>query len=169
MKLLITDMDLQTIQNILGDMIKEFKVYTPENTKISACVGCFNCWVNTVGQCVIKDMGREIAKEYMKSDRVYILTKITYGGYDVFVKNVLDRLIPNIHPFFEVVNNEIHHRARYEKYPSIRYIGFGECTKEEKVLFLTLTKANGVNFKSKDYKGIVAENNDEIKMALEVV
>jgi hypothetical protein len=44
------------------------------------------------------------------------------GFTSALLKRACDRLIPLIHPYFEVVNREFHHRARYEKYPELGLI-----------------------------------------------
>ena len=44
-----------------------------------------------------------------------IISKCVYGSYSPFVKNVLDRSISYIHPYFTVKNGEMHHQQRYKR------------------------------------------------------
>jgi multimeric flavodoxin WrbA len=84
---------------------------------IHTCTGCFGCWVNTPGVCVIADDSREINRVVINSDFVLWASPLVMGFPSAYLKTKLDRSIPLVHPYFEVVNNEAHHLPRYEKYP----------------------------------------------------
>jgi len=120
--------------------------------KISTCIGCFGCWLETPGECIIKDKGQEIAKKVVQSDLLVLLTPITFGGYSYQLKKMVDRLIPNILPFFAKINGEIHHQARYEKNPNLLAIGYlpqrdAECEK----IFTKLIQRNAINMHCPSY------------------
>ncbi|MHA2001037.1 MAG: hypothetical protein ACTSVU_02975 [Promethearchaeota archaeon] len=51
-------------------------------------------------------------------------TPITFGGYSSTLKKALDRQICILSPYFRKVNGEIHHKKRYNKYPSLIGIGY---------------------------------------------
>ncbi len=115
--------------------------------KIATCIGCFGCWLKTPGECILNDNGREIAEKVIQSDLLVFLTPITFGGYSYQLKKMVDRLIPNILPFFTKVDGEIHHQPRYEKYPDILAIGYlpqADAVSEE--IFNKLIKRNAINF-----------------------
>ena len=95
----------------------EVKHFILRDHKINRCTGCFGCWVKTPGTCVIKDDSQEINQAIIHADFTLWASPLVTGFASSFLKNKLDRFIPLIHPYFEVVNGEAHHRSRYPKYP----------------------------------------------------
>jgi multimeric flavodoxin WrbA len=55
------------------------------------CVGCFNCWFVTPGECVFNDYGRELAKRICQSDLLIIFSPVTFGSYSSYAKKIIDR------------------------------------------------------------------------------
>jgi len=84
---------------------------------IHTCTGCFGCWVKTPGVCVIADDSQAINRAVIQSDFVLWASPLVMGFPSAYLKTKMDRSIPLVHPYFEVVNGEAHHLARYEKYP----------------------------------------------------
>lgn len=91
--------------------------------KIANCMGCFGCWIKTPGQCVIKDFGRQIPEMMINSELVISLSPVTFGGFSSEMKKAMDRIIPLMMPYFVKIDGEIHHQARYERYPSLMNLG----------------------------------------------
>jgi hypothetical protein len=91
--------------------------------KIAYCLGCFECWIKTPGICRIDDDGRKVTAAMLASDLVVYLTPITFGGYSSTLKKAVDRSICLVSPFFTRIDGEVHHRARYEQYPSLLGVG----------------------------------------------
>ncbi len=84
---------------------------------IHTCTGCFGCWVKTPGACVIADDSQAINRAVIQSDFVLWASPLVMGFPSAYLKTKLDRSIPLVHPYFEVVNDEAHHLPRYERYP----------------------------------------------------
>jgi multimeric flavodoxin WrbA len=115
--------------------------------KIAGCLGCFGCWLKTPGVCVIDDDGREIARKIIQSDLLVLLTPVTFGGYSFELKKALDRMIPNVMPYFKMVHGEIHHEQRYLKYPNLVTVGLmPEDNPEAEKTFIRLGERNALNF-----------------------
>lgn len=154
-----------SIKNKLNKTIEKYQcdIYSKEEFNVKSCLGCFCCWLKTPGSCVIKDCGRSINESMIKSSKFIIFTKLTYGSYSPFTKSVLDRSIPNISPFFKTENSEIHHKARYKKYPEFIVVAYCEdsSTNEENT-FHKLVKANAINFQAKKYKSILIKSSKDI-------
>lgn len=93
------------------------KHYIIKDLKINRCTGCFGCWVKTPGVCVISDDNQEINRATINADFVLWASPLVMGFPSRYLKKKIDRFIPLIHPYFEVVNGEAHHRSRYPKYP----------------------------------------------------
>jgi multimeric flavodoxin WrbA len=90
---------------------------------VATCIGCFGCWLKTPGECILSDIGQQIARDAAQADLLIFSTPVTFGGYSFHLKKMVDRLIPNILPFFTKINGEIHHKLRYDKMPKILAIG----------------------------------------------
>ena len=115
---------------------------------IKPCLGCFQCWVKTPGLCVMTDDRTNIiTSQEIRSDVLVLLSKICYGGYSYDIKSFLDRSIPNISPFFEIVNGEMHHEMRYDRFPYTITIGYGTCTAQERQTFISLAERNALNMR----------------------
>ena len=48
--------------------------------EIAPCIGCFGCWVQTPGICVIDDAGREVTEKLVASDLLVIVTSGERSG-----------------------------------------------------------------------------------------
>ncbi len=115
-------------------------------TPVAYCQGCFECWARTPGVCKTKDAGREIAAAFIASQLVVFLTPVTFGGYSSELKKGLDRIIGLVLPFFTRIEGEVHHRARYERYPALVALGvLAEPQAEDERIFHTLVQRNALN------------------------
>ncbi|MFC2095326.1 flavodoxin family protein [Candidatus Bipolaricaulota bacterium] len=113
---------------------------------IADCLGCFGCWVKSPGECVIDDAGRDVARSIVNSDVVVYLTPIQFGGYSYQLKKAVDRSIPIISPYFRMVNGEVHHKKRYDSYPSMAAFGWSvDRSKEVRDVFEMVVKRNAIN------------------------
>ena len=117
-----------------------------EDKNIAYCTGCFGCWVQTPGECVIKDYEETIVRKMVHSDLIIYITPIVFGGYSSILKKALDRQISRVLPYFTKIDGEVHHKKRYEKEQSLLGIGIldkPDVEKEE--VFKTLIVRNFIN------------------------
>jgi multimeric flavodoxin WrbA len=156
----LSDRLLNTIHSSQDECVN----YAVQLDKIHYCCGCFNCWIKTPGICVFDDLGREISKVSVTSDVMVILSKVCYGTYSPPVRRTIDRLLPNVLPYFRVAQNgEIHHKPRYKKYPYFIFIGYCDAIAEdEKLTFKKLTAANALNFCSDSHSTYICSSETEI-------
>lgn len=173
MKALILDGSTEenfTLKIVHDVIIEEFKNMgwkvnsrVLRDLKIGSCYGCFKCWVQTPGICIIDDVERDIAKETIQSDLLIFLTPVTFGGYSSELKKAIDRLIPLVMPFFIKIDGEVHHKSRYERYPSLMGIGILlNEDKEREQLFKTLVNRNAINFHSPTHTaGVIMSKQDK--------
>jgi len=62
----------------------------------------------------------------------------------------MDRSISYVHPYFEIRNNEMHHKKRYENHFELSVYFYGEdITEKEKATAEKLVKANSINLMCK--------------------
>lgn len=162
MQILIHDLETGFFNTLLSKAKEKFKVIT--NTgKIKHCIGCFGCWVKTPGQCVIKDGYENIGALLAKADRVTVISKCVYGGYSAFVKNVLDRSISFLLPFFEFKRKETHHKPRYDKSFDLRVLFYGEeISEQEQDTARALVAANALNLHSLSHTVSFFKSPDQI-------
>lgn len=110
---------LKEIEDQLTEKGHHIKVLTLRKMNIRFCTGCWSCWWATPGECVFKDESHTVCKEYINSDFVLFSSPMIMGFVSALTKKIQDKLIPLIHPYFEIVQGEIHHLKRYKNYPRI--------------------------------------------------
>jgi len=117
-----------------------------EDKNIAYCLGCFGCWVQTPGECVIKDYEETIIRKMVHTDLIIYITPIVFGGYSSILKKALDRQISRVLPYFTKIDGEVHHKKRYEKEQSLLGIGIlDKLDAEKEEVFRTLVARNSIN------------------------
>lgn len=161
MKMMITD--AQDVPFQAGDTLK----LPLSDQKLIPCTGCFGCWIKTPGRCVIKDDYATMGEELAKCEELVIVSRCTYGGFSPYVKNVLDRSIGYVLPYFETVNGEMHHKRRYDNVIKISVYFYGEeISPQEKKVAKSLVQANMTNFHGEVAAIDFYDTIDEVKEAL---
>ena len=146
------------LKNILRDAGADVTEKQVVRGELAHCMGCFGCWLKTPGECVIKDGMTAINRTAMTSDAVIYLCPVVFGQASANMKDVIDRWLPNILPFFITrPDGSTMHPPRYEDYPAVIMIGYGEdLTAEDARLFTDITKKHRRNTEALTYTG-----NDE--------
>ncbi|MDR2443014.1 MAG: flavodoxin family protein [Deltaproteobacteria bacterium] len=120
----------------------------PALPMVAHCRGCFGCWVKTPGRCLIGDRGADFVGLLAASDRLWVVSRLVFGGLSPAVKAVFDRSIGYILPFFVTFNNKMRHVRRFEKELSINYCFYSHnMTETEKNAASDLALANVTNFR----------------------
>ncbi|MDX5701690.1 flavodoxin family protein, partial [Clostridioides difficile] len=87
-----------------------------------------------------------------------------YGGFSPFVKNVLDKSINYILPYFVIKDNMMRHKSRYDKQINLKAIFYGDCiTEAEKETATKLVNGNAINFNIKEHSVCFYENIQDIR------
>lgn len=116
---------------------------------IAYCKGCFGCWVKTPGVCPTRDDAGAVTRSFVRSDLAVLVTPVVFGGYSSELKKALDRSAGIVLPFFTRISGEIHHKARYQRYPALLAIGVVDCPDDiEERVFAALVGRNAINFHS---------------------
>ena len=147
MNLVISDLP-QNVWEQISNEYPECRIVTDDGT-IKPCLGCFCCWTKSPGLCVIKDNYAQIAKWMGEAAEITVISRYTYGGCSGFVKNVLDRSVGCILPYFEVYKGELHHKKRYpdEKQITFRFWG-ADFTDVDKAAARKYTEAICTNMRT---------------------
>lgn len=123
-----SDPDNQKFEDYLNNLVRLLELsnnsvlhFKLREMKIRHCRGCFGCWLKTPGQCIYKDDFHDICRESINSDFLLFTSPLFMGFTSAILKNAMDRLIPLLLPYIELVDNkECHHEKRYDKeYPLI--------------------------------------------------
>lgn len=147
MRLIIHDLTpAQCKASGIYDLSEKENIIVDSNGDNHYCIGCFGCWLKTPGRCVIKDEYQTMGEKLSKVEELLIISKSSFGSYSSSVKNVLDRSISYVMPFFEIRNGEMHHQERYRKNLVISAYFYGDdITEAEKDTSRKLVEANAVN------------------------
>lgn len=108
------------------------------------CIGCFNCWFKHPRKCIYKDI-QNISSMLLSSSEIIIISKCLYGCYSYKVKQILERCIGFVEPFFTVRHNELHHKVRTRKPISLSVYFYGDVNENEKIIARKLAQANSKN------------------------
>jgi multimeric flavodoxin WrbA len=103
---------------------------------LKGCSGCWGCWVKTPGECVKRDDSVVVCRAAIDADLLVLASPITMGFTTALLKRAADQMIPLVHPYFVVEGGEIHHRARYAKYPKFGLlldVGSGSDTEDYEI------------------------------------
>lgn len=137
---------------------------------LAYCLGCFDCWVKTPGMCKTNDGGRDVAAAVIRSDVIALLTPVTFGGYSSELKKALDRINGLLSPMFERIKGEVHHRARYDRYPAWLGIGVSpEPRPDEERIFQTLVARNALNFHAPWHAARILYRGEDAPTRLELL
>lgn len=174
MNVLILDGNPETNGNAfdryLNDLADELRVNGHQvqrlilrDMEIRYCTGCWGCWVKTPGECVFQDDSQRISQEVIQSDFVLMASPILMGFPSALIKKTQDRLICLVLPYVELVQDECHHRHRYDCYPKLGILlEKSEDSDDEDVQIITaIYKRLALNFKSELI--FSALSNQEVK------
>ena len=130
------------------------------------CIGCFGCWLKTPGKCIIKDGFEDLGQRLSQVNEFILISKATFGSYTSAVKNVLDRSISYVLPFFAIRNGEMHHGERYHNNLTLSALFYGRMTEPEMQTASNLVKANAVNLNAALGKVHFVEDMEDVREVL---
>lgn len=133
---------------------KDENYYFSSLTKYAYCLGCFDCWLKTPGKCIMKDKVYGLSDIINESKELVIVSKNLYGGFSKETKGVVDRLIAFNLPFFKKLDNELHHKPRYDNMIDLKVVFYGDINEEEKECASNYVASIAKNFNAKSYNTI---------------
>lgn len=167
MKMLAHDLEPAVFATLFPAV--DVDVMVIDQTKdIHSCMGCFGCWVKTPSSCVIKDDFQRMGALYDRCDEVILVSNCIYGCYSPFIKNIMDRSMTWVLPFFEKRNGEMHHPVRYaNRFKLTVHFYDGDLTAAERATAERLVRANAVNIDARAMAINFHENLEALKGALQ--
>lgn len=164
-------------EEYLADLTKEIhgldneaKQIKLRDLNIRYCTGCWGCWAKTPGKCVFPDESHDVCREYIHSDFVLMASPVLMGFTSALLKKTQDRLIGLLHPYFEFVENEIHHLGRYDEYPKNGLLlDRSQNTDDEDIQIIKdMFRRFSLNFKTElAFFGLMAQDTKEIARAID--
>ncbi len=144
---------LNNLQTLLENDNFQVKNYLLREMNLKYCLGCWNCWLKTPGQCTIMDSSKFICREYINADFVLFASPLIMGFTSALLKKMTDKFVQLLHPYIRLVEDEVHHMKRYEKYPPIGLIyEREEDTNDEDIDILKhIYSRNAINLNTKIY------------------
>lgn len=108
----------------------EVELFYTSKLKIHPCTGEYNCWLKTPGECLHKDDMKMLFPKISEADVMVFATPVYLDGVTGPMKNFIDRLLPRLHPFFEMRDDHCRHPVRGEakvlKFVLVSNCGFWE-------------------------------------------
>ena len=145
-------------------------VHELDHERYAPCRGCFGCWVDTPGQCGMKDDANPLMRDMLHGDELVWTTRVVNGGWHPVAKAALDRTIAVLLPFFKTVQGETHHYLRYAENPSWGVVAVlprdaaqrSDLVHQERDLFLRTVQRNTLNLSTdQTWVAFVHEDDDE--------
>ncbi|MFN3982028.1 MAG: flavodoxin family protein [Caldilinea sp.] len=151
----------QHLQQALSASGWSVEVVALREQRIAYCLGCFDCWAKSPGLCKIDDDGRTVTAAMLASNLVVYLTPLTFGGYSSELKKALDRSICLVSPFFKRINGEVHHKARYDRYPAVLGVGVAAAyNTAQAAIFARLVERNALNLHASAHGAFIVRADD---------
>ena len=149
-KIILHDLSSEMADELFGNLNDDYIIFDA-NLSSARCIGCFECWLKKPGVCKFPDRLQSVGSCILSSEKLIIFSTILYGGVSVRIKNILDRSIPGITPFFRKRFGKLHHLQRYksETEVSVYYYNVKEISQRERQLASEYITAMGINFYSK--------------------
>jgi multimeric flavodoxin WrbA len=88
------------------------ELFYTRKLRINPCQGEFNCWVKTPGKCFQNDDMQMIDPKMRDADILVFATPVYCDGITGPMKNLLDRTVSQVYPFFEMRQGHCRHPLR---------------------------------------------------------
>lgn len=129
---------LHSLSLSLQDLGDDVNISVLRDMNIKYCRGCWDCWLKNPGECCIADDSRGISRDVINSDFVLFASPVIMGFTSALLKKAIDRMIPLILPHMVFVQDEVHHRSRYDRYPLLGLLlAKGDDTDDKDIEIIT--------------------------------
>ena len=108
-----TALPSEQIESLLAGTDQQVKIIHTASMRIFHCIGCNQCWLKTPGQCAINDDYKQIIKQLVNAQNLWLVTDTKFGFLDFRGKRVLDRIMPMLNMYIEFRGGWMRHQLRY--------------------------------------------------------
>lgn len=137
--LVITDKEIST------DLFKNSVIVNLNNIHYCTCTGGLECF-RMNGDCYFNDDMKLISHWMNDCQLIIYVTKVKYGCFDIPFKKMLERLIPDLEPFYSIVDGESCHLGLSQLQKRLLVIGYGDIDEEEKKIFTDIVEDSRIGF-----------------------
>jgi multimeric flavodoxin WrbA len=92
----------------------EVKLFYTQKLQINPCQGEFHCWTKEPGVCFQQDDMQTLYPKLRESEIWVLATPVYVDGISGPLKNLMDRFLPMVQPFFELRDGHCRHPGRDE-------------------------------------------------------
>jgi multimeric flavodoxin WrbA len=96
----------------------EVELFYTKKLEIKPCTGEVNCWIKTPGKCYQDDDMNMLLPKIREVDIMVFATPVYWWGVTGTMKNLIDRMLPLVQPFFELYNGHCRNPLREGTKPS---------------------------------------------------
>jgi len=79
---------------------------------VKPCLGELSCWTKTPGKCIQDDDVRALLPKFQEADVIVFATPVYVDGMPGSLKNLIDRIVPTVEPYFELRDGHCRHPPR---------------------------------------------------------
>ncbi len=90
----------------------EVELFYTKALKVNPCRGDFICWFKTPGKCIHKDDMQMLLPKLAGADVWVFATPVYFDGITGSMKNVIERMLPLVEPFYELRDGHCRHPRR---------------------------------------------------------
>ncbi len=90
----------------------EVELFYTKNLKVNPCQGDLFCWLRTPGKCIHKDDMEMLLPKLARADIWVFATPVYFDGISGAMKNLLERMLPLVEPFYELRDGHCRHPRR---------------------------------------------------------
>jgi len=90
------------------------ELFYTRKLKIKPCTGEFHCWTKNPGKCYQDDDMNMLHPKLREADIWVFATPVYVDGVSGPMKNLIDRMVPLLQPFFELRDGHCRHPLRKE-------------------------------------------------------
>jgi len=111
----------------MKDAGADVELYYTKKLKIKPCQGEFHCWLKTPGECFQNDDMKDLYPKLVKADIFVFATPVYVDGVSGPMKNLMDRMIPVVQPFFELRDGHCRHLTREGHSKNAKLVFVSSC------------------------------------------
>ncbi len=165
---IITDDSKENYSGLIKKALFQYAVkaviFKANEFNVESCRGCSSCSGKTFGRCILEDDMQKIFPKLVRSEKIVLVSPITYGGVSFNIKKIMDRLASVGDPRYYLKDGELVKKMRIK---DLKYymIGIKEgLSEEENRIFKQLHREN-IRIMSVDGKVFTINrqlNNDDM-------
>lgn len=90
----------------------EVELFYTKDLKIKPCQGDYICWLKTPGKCIHEDDMEMLLPKLARADVWVFATPVYFDGISGALKNLIERMLPLVEPFYELRDGHCRHPRR---------------------------------------------------------